>query len=229
MLKDILDGLKLVAEGIKNVRTIAEAIKDGEAYVRVQHPDVQVTLRALLAELEKNLIVVKQASAVVTNFRFAIDTSGQSTELARFNDYFIKAKSDEEYLRKNIEDLRTHCSKVRVHASKIAGGATAPAFVKLFGFLGLKSAEREKELAEKLDKLAYEDFAVANSAQKMLECLTAALKDVQDALGTGGAMYPQNVPAAAALLGKLGPAFTDMEELASDGVRELRSVIEDLI
>ena len=74
-----------------------------------------------------------------------------------------------------------------------------------------------------------EDFAVANSAQKMLDCLTGALKDVQDALGTGGAMYPQNVPAAAALLGQFGPPFSDMEELAADSVRELRSVIEDLV
>ena len=55
MLKDILDGLKLVAEGIKNVRAIAEAVKDGEAYVRVHHPDVQATLRALLGELERLL------------------------------------------------------------------------------------------------------------------------------------------------------------------------------
>lgn len=229
MLKDILDGLKLVAEGIKNVRTIAEAVKDGEAYVRVNHPDVQVTLRALLAELEKSLMLVKQASAVLTNFRFAVATDGQGAELARFNNYFIKAKTDEEYLRKSVEDLRTHCSKVRAEASKIAGGATAPAFVKLFGFLGLHSADREKELAEKLDKLAYEDFAVANSAQRMLDCLTGALKDVQDALGPGGAMYSQHVPAAAALLGQYGPAFSDMEDLAADGVRELRSVIEDLL
>jgi hypothetical protein len=155
--------------------------------------------------------------------------AGQSSELARFNDYFIKAKADEQYLLKNIEDLRTHCSKVRAQASQMSGGTGVPAFLKLFGYLGLRSADREKELAEKLDKLAYEDFAVANSAQKMLECLTAALKDVQDALGTGGAMYLQNVPAAAALLGTLGPPFSDMEELASDGVRELRSVIEDLV
>jgi len=229
MLKDILDGLKLVAEGIKNVRAIAEAVKDGEAYVRVHHPDVQATLRALLGELEKSLMLVKQASAVLTNFRFAVSTDRQSAELARFNDYFIKAKADEQYLRKNIEDLRTHCSKVRAQASLIAGGAGVPAFLKLFGYLGLRSADREKELADKLDKLAYEDFAVANSAQKMLDCLTAALKDVQDALGTGGAMYPQNVPSAAALLGQLGPAFSDMEELASDGVRDLRSVIEELV
>src|SRR5215471_517228 len=226
MLKDILDGLKLVAEGVKSVRTIAEAVKDGDAYVRVHHADVQVTLRALLGELEKSLMLVKQSSAVLTNFRFAVATDGHSAELARFNDYFIKAKADEQYLRKNVEDLRTHCSKVRTHAATIAGGSGAPAFVKLFGFLGLRSADREQELAEKLDKLAYEDFAVANSAQRMLDCLTSALKDVQDALGTGGAMYPQNVPAAAALLGQYGPAFSDMEELASDGIRELRSVIE---
>lgn len=229
MLKDILDGLKLVAEGIKNVRTIAEAVKDGEAYIRVHHPDVQATLRALLAELEKSLVLVKQASGVLTNFRFAVSTDGRSSELARFNDYFIKAKADEQYLRKNIEDLRTHCSKVRAQAGKIAGGTGVSAFATLFGYLGLRSADREKELAEKLDKLAYEDFAIANSAQKMLECLTGALKDVQDALGTGGAMYPQNVPAAAALLGTLGPPFSDMEELASDSARDLRSVIEELV
>ena len=66
-----------------------------------------------------------------------------------------------------------------------------------------KSLKKTIELGEKLDRLAGEDFAVANSAEKMLECLERALKDVQDALGGAGTMDPERVPDAAALLADL--------------------------
>jgi hypothetical protein len=94
--------------------------------------------------------------------------------------------------------------------------------------LGLNSPERERQLGEKLDKLAYEDFAIAKSAEKMLDCVDGALKDVQSALGDGGAMYTSNVPAAAALLAQYCPTFENMDDLATDGVRQIRSVIQTL-
>lgn len=73
-------------------------------------------------------------------------------------------------------------------------------FAEIFSLLGRSSPEREAELGEQLDKLAYEDFAVAKTADRMVECLETALKDVQNALGNGGSMYPDKVPAAGALL-----------------------------
>ena len=51
-------------------------------------------------------------------------------------------------------------------------------FAEIFSLLGMSSPEREAELGEQLDKLAYEDFAVAKTADRMVECLETALKDV---------------------------------------------------
>jgi hypothetical protein len=228
VLKDVVDGLKLVADGIKSVTTIAEAVKTGRDYVKAKHPEIQNDLREMVLELGKSLFVIRQASAVVTNFRFAIATDTQGTELARFNDYFIKSKTDAQQLRDRINDLRTHCSKVREHGSRISGSATATGFAKIFALLGLNSPEMEKELGERLDKLAYEDAAFANSAETMLECLENALRDVQNALGDGGAMYPQNVPKAAVLLAEYGPEFERMEERASEAVKETRDLVKEL-
>lgn len=228
MVKDVVDGLKLVADGIKSVKTIADAIKSGEDYLKAKHPEVQPDLRAMLAELGKSLFVIKRASAVLTNFRFAIANDAQSAELSRFNDYFIQSKAEAQLLRDRIEDLRTHCSKIREHGSKISGSATAMGFAKIFSLLGLNSPERELELGEQLDKLAYEDFAVANSAEQMLGCLEGALKDVQNALGNGGSMYPEKVPDAAALLAEYGPEFETMEERALEAVKEIRDLAKAL-
>jgi hypothetical protein len=228
MVKDVVDGLKLVADGIKSVQSIADAIKSGTEYLKVKHPEVQMNLRAMLTELGKSLFVIKQASAVLTNFRFAIDNDVRSAELTRFNEYFIKSKTDAQLLRDRIDDLRTHCSKIREHGSRISGSATASGFAKIFSLVGLNSPKRELELGEQLDKLAYEDFAVANSAEQILTCLEGALKDVQNALGDGGSMYPDKVPVAAALLAEYGPEFEKSEELAAEAVKGIRELVKSL-
>lgn len=228
MLKEVIEGLKLVADGIKSVKSIAEAVKDGRDYLRAKHPEVRNDLGEMISELGKSLFVIKQASAVMTNFRFAIATDTQGTELTRFNEYFIKSKTEAQQVRDHIEDLRTHCSKIRAHGSRISGLATADGFANIFALLGLNSPEKEKELGKSLDKLAYEDFEISNSAESMLKCLENALRDVQNALGTGGAMFPQNVPNAAALLAEYGPEFERMEERASEAAREVRDLVKEL-
>ena len=228
MLKDVIDGLKLVADGINSVKTIAEAVRSGRDYLSTNHPGVQVEVRALIEELGRSMQLIKRASAVMTNFRFAITADTGARELARFNDYFINAKTETHLLRDHIDDLGTHCSRVREHGIKITGSATADGFAKLFAFVGLRSPEREKQLGERLDKLAYEDFALANSAEKIMDCLELALREVQDALGTGGAMYPERVPIAADLLVQYGPMFLDMEERAAEATKVIRALVSEL-
>ena len=62
----------------------------------------------------------------------------------------------------------------------------------------------------------------------MLKCLEDALRDVQNALGNGGAMFPQNVPNAAGLLAEYGQEFERMEERASEAVKETRDLVREL-
>lgn len=226
MLKEVIDGLKIVAEGIKSINTITEAVKSGKDYIKLKHPEVKSDMRAMVEELGKSIFVIKRASAVMTNFWFAISTDAQGAELARFNDYFIQSKTEAQHLRNHIGDLRTHCSKIREHGVDIAGSAGATGFAKIFTLLGLNSPEREKKLGEQLDKLAYEDFAVANSAEQMLECLEHALKDVQNALGNGRSMYPEKVGQAATLLLEYGPVFEEMEEEAAEAIKDIQRLVK---
>jgi hypothetical protein len=228
MIEDIVEGLKLVIKGIGSVQAILNAVRSGEDYVKVKHPKVHLVLHDLVRELGKSMGLIKSASAVLTNFRFAVDADARSSEPARFNDYFIKSKTDAQYLRSHIEDLRSHCSKVRKHAEKIDQSAKTGRFDKVFRFLGLKSPEREQELGKKLHNLANEDFEVANSAETMLQCLEKALREVQDALGPGATMSTQNVPAAAALLAKYGPAFDETERKADKAVEAVGKLVKDL-
>jgi len=185
-------------------------------------------LRLMVEELRKSILLIKRASAVLTNFRFAVSAVGQGLELARFNDYFIQSKTEAQHLEDHIDDLRSHCSKVREHGSKIGGESGVTGFTKIFTYLGLNSPEREEKLGRQLDQLAYEDFSVANSAQTMLTCLVDALRDVQNTLGDDGAMHPENVPKAAALLAKYGPEFERTEEQATQAVKEIRELVNEL-
>ena len=140
------------------------------------------------------------------------------TELVRFNNYFIRSKVDAQLLRDRVEDLRTHFGKIRERSLKISGSAGAASFAKIFGLLGLNSPERELEL----DKLAYEDFAVANSGEQMLTCLEDVLNDVQNALGNGGSMYPENIPVATALLLEYRLEFPKSEARAAEAAKGIR-------
>jgi hypothetical protein len=228
MLKDVVDGLKLVTDAIDSVTKIIAAVKSGQNYVRDKHPEVRADLKALVSELGRSMGVIKQSSAVLTNFRFAISADVSGSELTRFNDYFIQSKTQTQYLRDHVEDLRTHCSRIRDHATRISGAVTKEAFAKIFTFVGLNSPQREKDLGEELEKLAWDDFAVANSADRMLTCLEKSLRDVQDALGNGGAMYPQNVPAASALLAEYGHHFERTEEQAAAAIKEIRETVSTL-
>lgn len=228
MVKDVIDGLKLVKDGIDSVKSITEAVNSGMSYVKTQHPEVQIDLRAMVDELGKSMYVIKQASAVLTNFRFAISADAKGSELARFNKYFIQSKAEAQHLRDHIDDLRSHCRKIEEHGLNIAKSAKGPWFLQVFNLLGLRSPVREKELGEKLGRLATQDYDVANSAYAMLNCLDCALKDVQNTLGNGGAMYLQNVPHAAALLAEYGPQFEDMEKQAAETVEEIRTLAKAL-
>ena len=227
IIKEVTDGLETVTKTIENIKKIRKAVMEGKDYIQTKHPDVKNDLGLLLDEFRKTMNGVAKASAVLTNFRFAISTDLGSSELRAFNDYFITHKSQAKYLEDHLEDLRGHCSIIRQHAERIAGSATVSGFSGLFRMLGLNSPQRELELATMLDRLAYEDFADANSLEIMVNCLNLALNDVQNALGDRGAMYPKNVPMAAALLAEYAERFETLEKSAGNAEDEIRKAITE--
>jgi len=228
IVKEVIDGLEAIANAIKNVKEIGAAVKEGRDYLAKNHPEAKADMALMVAELRKSMELVADASAVLTRFQFALSSDVRGRELVRFNEYFIHHNAQAEFLRSHLDDLRGHCAKIREHAAKIEKAATVAGFARIFAMLGLMSPQREADLAEKLDKLAYEDFNVANSAKRMLDCVQSALRHVQSALGVGG-MLPENVPSAAALLGEYARAFEPLERsarAAADATREAAEAIK---
>jgi hypothetical protein len=225
MIKQILDDLDTVAKAIENIKKITKAVKEGTDYVKNNHPDIKNDLRLMVSELQKTMNFIAQTSSVLTHFRFAMSIS----DLSRFNDYFMLNKDQAQNLRIHIKDLKGSCGKIREHAFEICKKSKANSFTILFKKLGVKSPEREKDLAEKLDRLAYEDFDVANSSELMLKSLESALIDIQNALGANGMMYPENIPKAAKLLSEYAPVFEALEKPARAAADDIQKTVMELV
>ncbi len=82
MVKEVIDGLAAVAEAIENIRTISEAVREGKKYLETKHPEIKTDLQLMVDEIGKTMNVVAQASAVLTQFRFAVSADTGSSELA---------------------------------------------------------------------------------------------------------------------------------------------------
>jgi hypothetical protein len=228
MLAQVLDDLKMVSEAISHVKSIVAAIREGTDYLRARHPELRAELQRLVAELRKTILLIVDASALLTGFRFAVTATSDDREAVRFNEHFMEQARKVRLLRDQIEDLRTHCSAVRAHAQKLGDSVGISGFQSIFSRLGITAPERRLELANKLDKLAFEDFQVANGAATMFKCLDAALDDVQAALGGPGSMDPKNVPVAAALLGQYAAALRPVQRDATDTSDAIDAAIADL-
>ena len=51
IVKDVADSIKAVSEGLQHIRTIAKAVNDGLAYLKLRHPEIQKDLVAMCAEI----------------------------------------------------------------------------------------------------------------------------------------------------------------------------------
>jgi hypothetical protein len=222
----VINKLECVAHDVQKIDTITQAIRSGKSYVKENHREIQSDLRDLVDELQKNVRLIKDESRVITTFHFAIGADPEAVkELRHFNDYFIKATQDEQHLREHIDGLRTHCGKVRDHAERIANGETPDDYAGVFAIVGVRDPEKEQELGVELFEMARGDDEFAKSAEDMLRCVHDALKDVQDVLGTGGAMYPQNLPAAADLLSKYSTHFQQVEDRTAEAETVIREFL----
>lgn len=227
IVEEVADAIGKVAKGIENVRTIVDAIKEGKQYLTVKHPEAKALVAAMLTEMQKTIEVIARASAVLTHFWF---TANSEQSLERFNERYELHKQEASTLRVNLEQLRTHCSKIEAHADGIVGALTLDNRTRIFEILGLRSREREQDLADRLSELASADMDVGNTALLILDALDGSLRAVQQALGANRVMAPANIPVAAALLAEHARAFQPLEDrtiqLAAD-TRALAAALDD--
>ena len=115
IVKEVADGVALVADGIRNIQTIYNTIKEGKAYFATTHPEVNEDVVALCVELRKTSHAVAVAASIITHFRFNVTAQAIATEPTRFNDYFIQHKGKSENLKDQLNSLRGHCTKIKKH------------------------------------------------------------------------------------------------------------------
>jgi hypothetical protein len=228
IVKDVVDSLKDVAEGIDHIRTVATAVRDGRDYLKLRHPDVRNDLVALCTEMRNTATAIAAASAVLTHFRFTVEGSSVDSEPSRFNDHLIAHKEQAAQVAKSLQTMRGHCHVIRQHADRLEAKASSLNLRMVLQLFGIDSAERDRQVAAALRQIYDEEMQGYRLVHRMSQALQLALKDVTEALGPPGAMLPSNVTTAARLLGEYGEAFGRLESSSNYVALELQQSIGEL-
>jgi hypothetical protein len=216
-----------VAKTVDNVCTISEAIKNGRDYLKTKHPHVASDLVVMCEEMRKSSQALAAASSIVTHFRFVIGDA-LAAEASRFNEHLVNYKAQAETVNQLLHSMRGHCSLIEKHAEAIRQNADPKGLTSLAAVLGLRSADREKELADALRGIYDEEMQVHQGVYEMANAIKAALKAVQDTLGPPGVIDPSKVPEAAVVLGEYAEAFAKLEANCNYNVLQLQGSIDTL-
>ena len=230
IVSEALDAIGAVSEAIGNIRTIAEAVREGRDYLKITHPEVAEDLAAMCEEMRKSSHALASASSIVTHFRFVVgDTGdGQAAEAARFNEHLLRHKAQAERVRQLLDSMRGHCSTIEGHAAFVRGRAEAKGLRSLFSLLGLRSEAREDELADALQRIYNEELDYHRNVSAMAHAIATSLAAVQEALGPPGILDPAKVPEAARILGAHAEAFARIEADCNFNALELQESVDRL-
>jgi hypothetical protein len=228
MIGDVIEIIKQVAEGIEHIKTISDAVRDGRDFLKAQHPEIKADLAALCQEMQRTTIAVAAASAVLTHFRFTVSGAAVSTEPARFNDHLIAHKALAARVSTSLEAMRGHCSKIRAHANRLRGNLQPKKLDRLLQLFGIDSAERDREVGQALQRIYDDEMQGHLLVNRLALGLQLSLDDIGNALGPPGQMLPENVPAAAALLGSYAQAFGALESQCNYLALDLQQTIDRL-
>jgi hypothetical protein len=227
VVDEVAAALKLVSDTFKNLKEIYTAVHDGYQYFSTNYPEIKKDVAGMCVELRKTCTAVATAAAVMTHFRFNVSPGAIDNEPTRFNEYFIKYKTDAEEAQKLIRELKGSCTKIIGHAEKLKADAASlnKTFLALFG---LHSPERAQDVEEALANIYNEEKEWYIVVGVLSENLTKAIQDVSNALGAGGTMHAANVPAAAQLLNEYATLFGRLELEARSQADEIQALIDEL-
>jgi len=226
VVKEVLEAIKLLGDGVKSMEAIVTACGDGKKYLMNRHPDVAADLAAMCVEIQKTLLAMATASSVVTNFRFTIAGEAVATEPRRFNQAFIAHKPVEAEFRAQINRSRGRCSQIGTHARRMQEKANGTDLSSVFSLLGVPAKERQLDLARTLQMVYDDDRMFHDVVDQMTIAVTATFRAVQDALGPSGAMDPARVVVAAKVLGEHADEFLPIESRCLFLAGELQKVID---
>ena len=228
VIKDVSEALNDVAEGIKHIRTVAEAIRDGKDYLKVSHPEIRQELTAMCAEMRNTLTAVAAASAILTHFRFTVTGNALDMEPSRFNNHLIAHKERAAQVATSLQAMRGHCHEIKKHAESLKKRAESLNLSRLLLLFGINSAERDQEVAAALEQIYDDEMQGYVLVNKLTVALRKSLDEVANALGPAGTMLPANVPIAALLLGEYADAFGTLESTSNYLALDLQQSIDSM-
>ncbi len=230
MVKDVVEGVKLVSSTIQNIRNIYSTVNDGYQYMNTNYPEIKNDLVIMCSELKKTCNAVAKASEIITHFRFNISPVTIHGEPTRFNDYFIKYKMDSGEAKNRIRSLKGSCSIITKHAQKIQKDATTKFnknnFLELFG---LYSIERARQVEQALSNIYNEEKEWYIIVDVLSESLKMAINDVSDHLETNGMMHSDNIKIAAPLLKKYSALFEQLEKESNQQAQAIQDLMDTLV
>jgi hypothetical protein len=225
---NLMDAIKGVAEGIEHIQTIATAVREGRDYLKLKHPEIKKDLVAMCVEMRNTLTGIAAASAVLTHFRFTISGSAVDSEPRAFNNHLIAHKERAQMVSQSLHAMRGHCHVIKEHADRLRKRADSLRLDRLLLLFGIDSAKRDKEVANALQDIYDEEMQAYRLSNQLGLALQLALNEISKALGPPGSMLPENVPAAAALLGEYADAFSRLESTSNYVALDLQQSIDAL-
>ena len=220
-VKDVADGLALLAGIVRDTRAIVQAVNDGRAFLKSQSPQTIPTLVALLGEIQVTIVGLAEVAKLLTGFAFNQSKAMSDAETVRFNDYLIKRQARVKKLRGQISSLKGSCDKINLLSAEVERDAGRRNMKSMWGLLGAKVRLRSKDLSRTLSDFYGADQKIILAIEDLLRRADDAILDIQGALGEPGYMYGINVPIAAARLQLYAAAFKQSEE-------QLDQLVEDI-
>jgi hypothetical protein len=227
LVNEVADALKLVADGINNIRTIVQAARDAPKYLSRHYPNAADELAGLLGELAKLVQLQAEASSVVTHFDFTVTGTDIDRQPSRFNDYLLEHKAVAEKYRIQLDQTRTHCSEIGRHLFRLKAATNKHGLRDIFG-LWKAPQNAAHDAVRLLEEVYSNDAIVLEEFQSMADAVDNAITDVRNALGGPGQVLVENVPRAAGVLGGYAKQFAPVESEANFLAQQLRAVIVDI-
>ena len=207
-VRDVADAVQLIADVVNNTRSIVAALNDGRKYLERNHPESKADWSSLMTEMQITIEGLSRVTQVVSGFRFGIGATGPTdADLARFNNYVMLQKKSVVELSGQTRTLKGSCDKVAELRDDLNARSEDKSWSSMWGLLGEKGRREAEELAFALGGFYADDLRLISTVQHMTTLATAAVADVEDALGPPGLAQAANIPVAAELLGVYATVF----------------------
>jgi len=225
LIREVVDGVKLVVELVEGIQKIAGTIKSGADYLSRKHPDVRATVLALCEEIDRTLRALADASSLVTRFRFTVAGPAVATEPTRFNDYLVSNQVKESELAARITQLRGRCATIDKAASDLSALALRGGLRSLWRLFGQDGSAWEIQMADTLSRLHNEELMLYELTRRFAEAITTTLRAVDQTI----AGDPARVPGADALLREHAAFFSDLETKCRAGSADFAAAAAKLV